>query len=212
MGPLMGEMMQAGIFIAGEGLRPSSLGVRLTLRGGMRTITPGPFTGANELIDRYLIIRVTSIDEAIEWAARFAGTESDAELDIRPVTEPWDLGFMPRPAGEKTTRFMILHKADSRSEAGARAALGALADEMTRSGLLLAREELQPSSRGVRLKFSGGKKTIVDGPFTESKELVAGFSITNLGSIEEAVQWAEKFAKLIGDVEIDIRPLYDQEV
>lgn len=204
MGPLMEEMMKAGVFLAGEGLRPSSLGVRVRFSGGKRTVTPGPFTGSNELIDRYLIVRVRSIEEAIEWASRFAGA-GDAEIDVRPVTEAWDLGFMPKPPEETTTRFMILHKADAASESAARPT--AFTDH-TGPGALLAAEVLQPSAKGVRLRFSGGKRVILDGPFTESKELIAGFSIMELASKEEAIEWATRFAHLIGDVEIDIRPLY----
>ncbi len=212
MGPLMGEMMQAGVFIAGEGLRPSAHGVRLTFSGGNRTITEGPLIGSNELTDRYLIVRVKSIDEAIEWATRFAGVIDDSEIDVRPITEPWDLGMFPKPAGENTTRFMIIRKSDHNSEAGvtsASEALQQLTEDMTRANVLLAAERLQPSSKGVRLTSSGGNYRVLDGPFTESKELIAGFSIMEVQSIEGAVGWATRFAALIGDVEMDIRPLYE---
>jgi hypothetical protein len=187
MGPLMGEMMQAGIFETGEGLRPSSHGVRVTFRGGQRTVTPGPFTGTNEAYDRYLIVRVPSIDDAIDWAARFAG-DRDAEVDVRPVTEAWDLGFMPRPADVTTTRYMILG-----------------ASGVADGGTVLASETFQPG--GVRLRFRGGDVTVLDGPFTESKELIAGFSIMNVASYEEAIPWATRFASLFDELEIDIRTL-----
>src|SRR5688500_2200168 len=82
MGPLMGEMIEAGVFVSGEGLRPTSHGVRLNFSNGKRTITKGPFVGSNELIDRYLIVRVHSIDEAIEWATRFASGVGDSEIDV----------------------------------------------------------------------------------------------------------------------------------
>ena len=211
MGPLMGEMIEAGVFVSGEGLRPTSHGVRLSFSNGKRTITKGPFAGSNELIDRYLIVRVHSIEEAVEWATRFASGVGDSEIDVRPVTEVWDLGLMPKPAGETTTRYMILHKSDARSEAGrpAPASLSALDANVLLSDVLLSTEALQPSAKGVRLKFSGGQRTVIDGPFTESKELIAGFSIMNVNSIDEVVEWASRFAALIGDVQIDIRPLYE---
>lgn len=212
MGPLMGEMIQAGLFLGGEGLRPSSLGVRLNFTGGKRTITRGPLTGSNELTDRYLIVRVKSIDEAIEWATRFANVIDDCELDVRPVTEAWDLGMMPMPPGHDTTRFMIIQKSNRDAEAGVvrpREGLQQLTDDMTRANVLLSAERLQPSSRGARLNFSGGNYRITDGPFTESKELIAGFSIMQANSIGDAIGWASRFAALIGDIEIDIRPLYD---
>jgi hypothetical protein len=210
MGPLMEEMMKTGIFLAGEGLRPSAHGVRLTFSGGKRTVTAGPLTGSNELTDRYLIVRVRSIDDAIEWATRFAGAD-DAEIDVRPVTEPWDLGFMPKPPELTTTRFMILRKANAHSEAGAAdfTAFTSLSIDMERAGVLVSREALQPSATGVRLRFRGGDCRAIDGPFTESKELIAGFSIMQAVSREECIQWATRFAELIGDIEIDIRPLYE---
>jgi len=206
MGPLMGEMIQAGVLVAGEGLRPTSHGVRLSFSNGKRTITKGPFVGSNELIDRYLIVRVHSIDEAIEWATRFASGVGDSEIDVRPVTEAWDIGLMPRPAGETTTRYMILHKSDARSEAGRPAPVSLSALD---ANVLLSTEALQPSAKGVRLKFSGGQRRIIDGPFTESKELIAGFSIMNAQSMDEVIEWASRFAALIGDVQIEIRPLYE---
>lgn len=210
MGPLMGEMIEAGVFVSGEGLRPTSHGVRLSFSNGKRTITKGPFAGSNELIDRYLIVRVHSIDEAVEWATRFASGVGDSEIDVRPVTEVWDLGLMPKPAGETTTRYMILHKSDARSAGRpAPASLSALDANVLLSDVLLSTEALQPSAKGVRLKFSGGQRTVIDGPFTESKELIAGFSIMNVNSIDEVVEWASRFAALIGDVQIDIRPLYE---
>ena len=206
MGPLMGEMMEAGVFVSGEGLRPTSHGVRLTFSDGKRTITKGPFAGSNEMIDRYLIVRVRSLDEAIGWATRFASGVGDSEIDVRPVTEVWDLGLMPKPADETTTRYMILHKSDARSEAGRPAPVSLSALD---SNVLLSTEALQPSAKGVRLKFSGGRRRVIDGPFTESKELIAGYSIMNVQSIDEVIEWASRFAALIGDVGIEIRPLYE---
>jgi hypothetical protein len=203
MGPLMGEMMQAGVFEAGEGLRPSANGVRLTFSGGKRTITPGPLTGSNESVDRYIIVRVQSLEEAIEWGTRFAAGAPDAEVDVRPVTEPWDLGMVPRPAEATATRFMILHKGDSAD--GSR-----LADfASVTSDAFVSGEILQPTANGLRLRFSGGNRTIMDGPFTESKELIAGFAIMRVDSLDAAIGWATRFAALLGDIEIDIRPLYD---
>lgn len=190
MGPLMEELIQAGVFESGEGLRPSAHGVRVTFRGGERTVTHGPFPGTSEGIDRYLIVRVPSIDDAIEWAARFAGGH-DAEIDVRPVTEPWDLGFMPKPPDVTTTRYMILSRTGDRIQPD--------------GDVVLAAEAMRPT--GVRLRFRGGERTVLDGPFTESKELIAGFSIMNVASIDEAISWSTRFAGLFDELEIDIRPL-----
>jgi hypothetical protein len=214
MGPLMEDAIRAGIFIAGEGLRQSALGVRLEISGGKQTLTKGPLTGSNEWIDRYLIVRTRSIDEAVEWAVRFAGDADDAVLDIRPVTEPWDLGMMPKPAGETGTRFMIIHKGNPASDPAADgrglAEFIRLRQEMRDAGVLLSAELLTPGPEATRLHFTRGKRTVLDGPFAESKELIAGFSIMKFDSRDEAIAWSTRFAELFDeDLEIDIRPLHD---
>lgn len=205
MGPLMGEMVQKGVFLAGEGLRPSSLGVRLRFSNGKRSMEKGPLQGSNELVAAFSIVKVKSIEDAIEWATRFAPAV-DAEIDVRPVTEYWDLGMMPKPAGETMTRFMIARKADRSSEADIAATTVSPAADF---GELMVTERIQPSAKGVRLRFRNGRRTVIDGPFTESKELIAGYSIMQTSSREEVIGWATRFADLLGDIEIDIRPLYD---
>ena len=195
MGPMMEEMVRTGILVSGEGLRPSSLGVRLKFAGGKRTIVKGPLTGGNELTAAFSIVTAKSIDEAIEFATRFAG--ADSEIDVRPVTEVWDLGFAPKPEGA-LTRFMIIQKADKATESGTR--------------LVPVKEDtvaLAPSREAVRLRFAGGKRHVIDGPFAESKELIAGYVILDVKSRDEVVYWATRFAELIGDIEIDITPLLD---
>lgn len=198
MGPFMGELAQTGMFVAGEGLRPSAHGVRLRFRNGRRTITKGPLTGSNELLSAYAIVSTKTIDEAIEWASRTAA--ADAEIDVRPVTEPWDFGMMPRPENANT-RYMVIYKADAQSESGVRRPDVA-------GDIVLTAGALQPSARGLRLRFRDGKRTVIDGPFTESKELIAGFSILEVPSIDDAVAIGTRFAAIIGDIEIDIRPMY----
>lgn len=212
MGALMGEMAQAGVVRGGEGLRASSLGVRLNFAGGKRTITPGPLTPGNELPAGFSIVNAKSLEEAIELGTRFAEIVGDVEIDIRPVNEPWDIGVMPKPAGLTTTRYMLQRKADRYTEAGTPpspekgAALGKLMGELSQSGVLLAAEALQPSSKAVRLRYQSGERTLTDGPFTESKELIAGYCIVEVDRIEQAIDWATRFAECIGDVELDIRP------
>jgi hypothetical protein len=208
IGPLLEEMINAGVFVAGEGLRPSSTGVRLRFTNGSRTITPGPFQPSNELISGFCIVSVASIEDAIEWASRYAAKARDVEIDIRPVTEEWDFGA-PRPEGLTTTRFMLTHKSDAAAEAGARLPLDPWIADMKKAGVFVAAEALQPSSKSVRLRFAGGKRTVIDGPFTESKELVGGYSIVDVSSRDEAIAWSSRFAQLFGELEIDIRPLYE---
>jgi hypothetical protein len=164
-----------------------------------------------------MLIRVKSRDEAIDWVSRYAEVVGDVEVELGPVTEPWDLGMCPKPT-DAPLRYLVLHKADRNSEAGVRpsrrqtAAMARLTEEMTRAGVLLSAEGLQPSSAGLRLRFSGGQRLVVDGPFAESKELIAGFSILRLPSRQEAIEQTTRFAEILGgEVEVDIRPMWEAE-
>jgi PhnB protein len=116
-------------------------------------------------------------------------------------------------------RFLIIRKADESTEAGAAAspelidAMGRYIEEMVQAGVMRFGEGLRPSSFGARVKFHDGKPIVVDGPFAETKELVAGFSLIEVGSLEEAVEWVRRWPPEDGDgnVEIEIRPLYETE-
>jgi len=105
-------------------------------------------------------------------------------------------------------RFMMIVKADKDSEAGKlpdEKMLGDMAkfnEEMAKSGVMLAAEGLQASSKGARVRFSGGKPTVTDGPFTEAKELIAGFWLIQVKSKDEAVAWARRVPFVDGEVEI----------
>jgi hypothetical protein len=112
-------------------------------------------------------------------------------------------------------RFMVIVKADKNSEAGALPDMKLLADmgkfneELTKAGVMLAGEGLQPSSKGARVRFSGGKKTVIDGPFAETKELVAGFWLWQVKSKEEAIEWLKR-APFEG-TEVEIRQVFEAE-
>ena len=115
---------------------------------------------------------------------------------------------------------MIIVKATKDSEAGVMpeesliAAMAAYHEELVKAGVLLDASGLQPSSKGTRIKYSGGKRTIVDGPFTEAKELIAGYTLIQVKSREEAMEWAKRFPNPSGeqvDGEIEIRQLYELE-
>ena len=213
VGAMVGEVVKSGKLLAADGLRSSAQGVRLEFSGGKRTVTKGPLVGENELIAGFAVMRVRSLDEAIEWASRFAGVVGDVVLDIRPATEPWDIGLGKKPDGLATRRYIAMRKANARSEAGTPPTqleaerMGALIGEMKEAGVLLSTGGLEPSSKAARLRNFGGKQTLVDGPFAESKELVGGFVILELGSRAEAVDWARRYAKVLGEVELDILPV-----
>ena len=116
-------------------------------------------------------------------------------------------------------RFMIIRKADPQTEAWAkpsRALVDAMMsynEEMIRAGVMLGGDGLKPSSRGARIKFSRGKPKVIDGPFAESKELVAGYTIIQVGSREEALAWVKRWPVEDGDgeVELELRELYEAD-
>src|SRR6059036_2472714 len=110
-------------------------------------------------------------------------------------------------------RFMILVKATKNSEAGVLpdekllTAMGKYNEELAKAGVLLAAEGLQPSSKGARVKFSGDKRTVIDGPFAETKELIAGFWLWRVKSKAEAIEWVKR-APFDGGTEVEIRPVF----
>jgi hypothetical protein len=113
-------------------------------------------------------------------------------------------------------RVMVLVKASEESEAGvmpsehALAEMGTYNEELAKAGVILAGEGLHPSSRGKRVRFSGDQKVVIDGPFTETKELIAGFWLWQVRSMEEAVEWLKR-APFDGGAEVEIRPVFEAE-
>ena len=116
-------------------------------------------------------------------------------------------------------RFMILVKADKNSEAGVLPSekllteMGKFNEELVKAGVMLAGEGLQPSSKGARVKFSGDKRTVTDGPFTEAKELIAGFWLWQVKSKEEAIEWVKRCPNPMPgtESEIEIRQVFEAE-
>lgn len=113
-------------------------------------------------------------------------------------------------------RVMVVVPANAESEAGVMPNREILTEmtkfneELVKAGVLLAADGLQPTSKGKRVKFSGAQRTVIDGPFTESKELIAGFWIWQVRSMDEAVEWIKR-APFGGGVEIEIRPVFETE-
>jgi hypothetical protein len=122
--------------------------------------------------------------------------------------------------GRRHMRFMILVKATKNTEAGVMpeeqlaADMAAYHEELAKAGVLLDASGLQPSSKGFRVRYSGGRRTVVDGPFAEAKELVAGYTIIQVKSREEAVEWSRRFPPPDPnqpECEIEVRQLYELE-
>ena len=116
-------------------------------------------------------------------------------------------------------RVMVIVKATKNSEAGVMpsetllADMGRFNEALVKAGIMLAGDGLHPSSKGKRVRFAGGKKSVVDGPFSETKELVAGFWIWQVKSLEEAVEWARRCPDPMPgeEAELELRPLFEAE-
>jgi hypothetical protein len=233
------ELVKAGARLEGGRLQPSSKGVRVRYADGKFTVTDGPFPETKEVIAGFCLIQAKSLDDAIEWTKRVPFQEG--EIELRPLYELFDFPVDPaeKPDGwrEKeerlraapparkpgTIRYMGLVKADKDTEAGvlpdekSLAAMGAFLEEGAKAGVFLSGEGLQPSSKGARVRFSGSKRLVTDGPFAETKELVAGYAILQFASKAEAIEWTKRFVqvdaplRLGAESECEIRPFFEFE-
>lgn len=211
MGKLIGSTIAAGKMHDGDGLLGAETRVRLKWSSGQRTIVKGPYKGDNELVASFVKLKVNTMDEALHWATRFGETVGASEVEVGPITEAWDIGVAPRPEGPVPLRVLVLHKADKHTEAGAPRApdvqkrLGSLLSEMKSAGVFLGSESLTPSVQASRLQRVAGRNTWTDGPFAESKELISGYTILEVDSKQEAIEWATRYAEILGDIEVDVR-------
>ncbi|MCI0357957.1 MAG: YciI family protein [Planctomycetaceae bacterium] len=229
------ELAKAGALVACDRLQPSSHGKRIHYKEGKFTVTDGPFAETKELVAGYCLIRAASLEEAVAWAKRMPFQAGD--VDVRPLFELADfpvdpaeqaggwrdkeaeMQAAPPPARKPgTTRYLGMLKADRDTEAGVMpdekllAAMGAFIEEGAKSGIFLSGEGLQPSSQGARVRFSGSQRMVTDGPFAETKELVAGYAVLQFASPEQAIEWTKRFVqvdapgRLGAESECEIRP------
>jgi hypothetical protein len=138
----------------------------------------------------------------------------DSRARVQPVETVREPSTEPETRRRLTMRFMVMVPASKESEAGVLpdgkilTEMGKFNEEMVKAGVLLAAEGLHPTSKGARLQFSGGKPTVIDGPFTESKELIAGFWLIQAKSKEEAIAWMKR-APFGGGVVLEIRQVFE---
>lgn len=210
MGAFIGEFARSGKLVDGAGLGASKTRTRMVFRNGDATVRHGPYQGENELPAAALLLKVRSREEAIGWAQKYGKILGNGELELGKVNEPWDIGIMPAPENPPL-QILLIEKADRDTESGGRtrdqlAALARLKAEMTEAGVLVRSMRLEPSAQAKRLKFDKNQLSVVDGPFTETKELLGGFAVLDLSGMDEAVEVSRRYAEILGDtLEIDLR-------
>ncbi len=224
MGKFNEEMIKAGVMLAGEGLQPTSKGARLKFQDGKTTVTDGPFTESKELIAGFWLLQVKSKDEAIAWMRRApfgGGTELENPTGLR------SRGFRARPAArdagvrgadaregrlqEGAMRYVCLVYMEPQNLTAVPdrecAACGA---SLRAAGQLVAAEALQPAATARTLRVRDGRPVLIDGPFTETKEQLAGFYLIDAKDFEEALAIAAKIPPArAGSIEVrPVRELY----
>jgi len=225
MGKYHEELAAAGILRGGEGLQPSAKGMRLSVSNGKVSVIDGPFAETKELIAGFSMIDVPSKQDAIDWVKRWPPLDGDVVLEIReaatacPGTDAAVAAALaPKDPAPEGMRFMVMIKSNRDSEAGVRPdqkildAMQQFNEASMRTGELLAGEGLGPSAKGTRIAFSGGKMSITDGPFTEIKELIAGFWLIRVKSKQDAIEWVKRSPCPFGaNAEFEIRQVYEMD-
>lgn len=211
MGALIGGMAQSGKLLDGEGLGASKTRSRITFKNGEPTVLHGPYAGSNELPAGFTKVIVQSREEAITIATKIGeAIGGDIEIEVGKVNEPWDIGIGEKPA-DAPLRYLILHKATPATERGEAPNIDAVVKALKADGTPVSSAKLAPSSAAKRLEWKGGKRKVLDGPFLESKELIGGYAILDMASMDECVAFCEEYAKILltatDALEIDIRPL-----
>jgi hypothetical protein len=225
MGRYNDELIAAKVMLAGEGLQASSTATRVRIDGDKTQVVDGPFSETKELLAGYWLIQTKDKAEAIAWAKKVPFQEG--EVEVRQIYELSDFGIelpegaftAPPPPVRKpgTHRYLVLIKGDAKTEAGTMPAegdtlfeeMGALMNDYTERGAVLAGDGLLPTSKCFKVRYQGNQRSVIDGPFTETKEIIAGFSLVQFATKREAVEFARqqlaihcKWSKLPGSIEV----------
>jgi hypothetical protein len=200
-------LVKAGVVLDAQGLMPTSTAKRVRFEGSNRTVIDGPFAETKEVIAGYWIWQVRSMDEAVGWL-KGAPFDGGVEVTIR------QLFTWKTPNAEDTMiRVMVFIPGNRDSEAGVMPPrdlieeMTKFSEELVKAGVMLDGQGLTPTSAGKRVSFEGAKRTVIDGPFAETKELVAGYSIWQVRSIDEAVEWVRRAP--FHDGVATIRPIFE---
>ena len=198
-----------------QALQPSECAMRLAFSEEGVEQSRGPFAHTEDLVAGFCIIEADSMQAAVDHVRAWSrGDDTDAMFEIRESGCPGGLpGIQPSGEHGSNPRFMVLLKSDEHLEADAPTdakrleAMARRNDESVAAGVLLAGEGLKSTAKGARVKFSRGKSSVIDGPFAEAKELVAGFWVIQATSMDEAVEWARHYPFAPDHPEVEIRPV-----
>jgi hypothetical protein len=181
----------------------SASGSNLRALSSPKQILPQKTTGARRFLCASFVVLIEPGFAAIAFRNWQPESSASAYINIKR---------------KNTMRFMILVKANQDSEAGVMpsekllAEMGKFNEELVKAGIMLAGEGLHPSSKGARVRFSGNKRTVIDGPFTETKELIAGYWLWQVRSLEEAIEWVKRCPNPTnGEPEIEIRQVFEAD-
>ncbi len=198
-------------------LQPSANAVRLTVRDGEATVTPGPFPDPAEMIAGFAVIDVPTMADAVEWLKRWPAADTGVELEIRESgCHGGCAQVMPGAADAQDKRFAILLRSsydlenETHVDQSRLDTLDAHNAREAKAGVLLAADGLRTSGRGARVKVAKNAFAVIDGPFTEIKEMIAGFWLIQVPAMEDAIAWATRNPYPTGPVvEVEIRELFD---
>lgn len=204
------------------GLRPSAHAVRLKLSAGGDTLTDGPFAETKELVAGFTIIEAASKEAALEWLRRWPAGDADATgeavLELRETGCPGGCAevasaIAQRDGDDGAGRYVILLRSDAASERDAIPpqarldALNAFNAAEAEAGVLLAGDGLKSSARGARVRIAQDGVSVIDGPFAEAKELIAGFWMIRAASLDDAIAWARRLpypTRIDADTEVEV--------
>jgi hypothetical protein len=222
MGRYNQQLVDAGVMRSGEGLKPTNTGVRMSIAPGKVTITDGPFTEAKEIIAGISVFDLKTKQEAIDWVLKWPVEDGGGNVDIEIRESGCPDGCATvntnLDAGATGKRYVVLLRSSEDLENEVPVAQDKLARldahnaAEAKAGRLLAGDGLRSSARGARVKFREGKPSIIDGPFTEIKEMIAGYWMIRVASLQDAIEWARNNPYPTGPVvDVEIREVYEMD-